>query len=120
MVATGTGLGSFRRFVLIDEGAVAYEIEGPTVLGRQPGPGLEIDGRHAVPVTLAGSSLSRTHAACLPQQDALLVRDLGSTNGTVAEFEGRIRPVDCQGWTTVRPGETLVLGATRLEVRSVD
>jgi len=79
---------------------VRVPVNGPVVIGRSPGADIVIgddfvSGKHAR-VTLAGS-------------DAVL-EDLGSTNGTV--LNGRT----ISGPQTLRPGDTIDVGAVRLKV----
>lgn len=49
-----------------------YPIKGKTILGR--------DAQCTIPI--AGTHLSRRHAEIIPGNDGLLIRDLGSVNGT--------------------------------------
>lgn len=107
------------RFVLIDERSVAHEIERAAVVGRRPAPRGEFGPLEAIPIVIDGPSLSRTHLACVVRDGVLLVRDLGSRNGTAMEHADVLVPVPGSEWTVVPSGATLVLGGTRLAVRVV-
>lgn len=75
--------------------------EGEAVVGREPG----------LAVSLAGeSSISRRHAAVIRQGSSLVVRDLGSTNGTFVNG----RKIDAD--TPLRSGDDVQFGAVRFRV----
>jgi pSer/pThr/pTyr-binding forkhead associated (FHA) protein len=83
-----------------------YPLVGPTVLGRAPECGLRLDT----------PGLSRQHARLLPQEDGVMVEDLGSTNGSFINGRrvqrGLARPGDELAFDRVRfqllaPGQSL-------------
>ncbi|KQV24542.1 FHA domain-containing protein [Yonghaparkia sp. Root332] len=87
-------------------------VTGRMLLGRDPA---ELDGwRGAELVRLADPdrSVSKTHAAIEPDQGALLVHDLASTNGTErATPHGHVLPVAPGHPLRVEAGDALRLGS---------
>lgn len=77
------------------------EIAAPTVLGRQAGADIRLDGDEFA---------SARHARLVPRADGLWVEDLGSTNGTFVDDE-RVT-----GERRLEPGETLTVGRTKLRL----
>jgi pSer/pThr/pTyr-binding forkhead associated (FHA) protein len=78
-----------------DSHATEFELELPSVLGR---------GREAT-VTLGHSLVSRKHCQIFESEGKLMVRDLGSMNGTYVHN----RRIDCD--TELLPGDLLTIGA---------
>jgi pSer/pThr/pTyr-binding forkhead associated (FHA) protein len=77
-----------------------FEVRGPMDVGRDC---------PSIPMSFDGSA-SRRHAALAPAPDGVRVQDLGSTNGTFVDGHRATS-------ATVRPGQTVKIGATtfRLE-----
>lgn len=108
-----------------DPGALAIElpdgrrlaVTGRMLLGRDPA---ELDGwRGAELVRLIDPerSVSKTHAAIEPDQGALLVHDLASTNGTErATPLGQVLPVSPGHPLRVEVGDALHLGSFRIRL----
>lgn len=73
-----------------------FPVAGPTTVGRAPECTLRLDE----------PGMSRTHARLLPSQDALLLEDLGSTNGVFLNgrriLRGEARNGDEVGFDTLR------------------
>lgn len=72
--------------------------EGTTTVGREAGMGLSL---------LDESTVSRQHAEIVRTGALVLVKDLGSTNGTF------VNGVQVQGETVLRPGDQVQFGAIR-------
>jgi pSer/pThr/pTyr-binding forkhead associated (FHA) protein len=93
---------------------LAIEVSaGPAAGARIPviAPGLTFGRQEPSPGDLGGDpELSRKHARVVPFPDGLVVRDLGSTNGTFVNGTRVTEP------TVVRPGDVLGLGTSRLSV----
>jgi predicted component of type VI protein secretion system len=93
----------------------------PTLLvisGPLEGEQIDVDralvvGRHDADVVIDDPELSRRHLEIRPDDDGLVIEDLGSTNGTFVDE----RPIEVP--THVHHGDRVVLGATVLEVQIV-
>ncbi len=76
------------HLVALDEGADIPLMPAPMIVGRHP----RCDAR------LAARKVSRRHCCLVPSGGEVVVRDLGSTNGTwingLRVDEGRLRPGD--------------------------
>jgi hypothetical protein len=72
--------------------------DGPLVVGRDAGLGLSLLGE---------STVSRRHAELVKQGDSVIVKDLGSTNGTY------VNGSKLQGEVVLRPGDEVQFGAIR-------
>ena len=70
----------------------------PLVVGRDPGLGLSLVGE---------STVSRRHAELAKRGDSVVVKDLGSTNGTY------VNGSKLQGEVALRPGDEVQFGAIR-------
>ena len=79
---------------------VSVPITGPVVIGRSPG----------ADIVLGDDFVSGRHARLSPSGDGVVVEDLGSTNGTV------LNGIELTGTRSVRPGDTIDIGAVRLKV----
>ena len=66
---------------------------------------------HGLAVTLQSNNVSRQHAELLQRDGELLVRDLGSTNGTFVNH----RPVS--GCTRISPGDVIRFADVELRLR---
>lgn len=77
----------------------SFEVGGETTLGRERG----------VDVVVHDARVSRKHAVLKASPDGLVVRDLGSANGT--KFDGALVEE-----ATVRPGEHFWVADTQIEV----
>ena len=92
-------------------------VTGRMLLGRDPA---ELDGwrgAELVRLTDPQRSVSKTHAAIEPDQGALLVHDLASTNGTErATPEGQVLPVAPGHPLRVEVGDALHLGSFRIRL----
>jgi hypothetical protein len=75
-------------------------VTGPIVIGRSPG----------ADIVLGDDFVSGRHARISPAGDGAVVEDLGSTNGTILNGQ----PLHAS--TTLRPGDTIDIGAVRLKV----
>ncbi|GAB3117358.1 hypothetical protein GCM10027055_28680 [Janibacter alkaliphilus] len=88
------------------------ELDRGVLLGRAPKAADEITGLppHLVRVASPDNEISRNHAEIILDGWHVLVRDLGSTNGTTVALPGsspvRVRPGDQQ---TIEPGTTITL-----------
>jgi hypothetical protein len=81
-----------------DTGQVFNLHEGPNLVGRQDG----------IPVPLPDeNSVSRQHAELVRSGSQLIVRDLGSTNGTF------VNGAKVEGEQALRPGDSVQFGAVR-------
>jgi hypothetical protein len=94
--------GPGSRLVAETGGTVSLP-EGTTLIGREATLGLALPDP---------STLSRRHAELVKQGDHLLVRDLGSTNGTFVNG----RKIDSD--TPVQAGDTVQFGAVRFKVEA--
>ena len=65
-------------------------------------------------IKIASSDVSRQHALLIPVEDGVLVRDLGSRNGTFVDG------VPIQGEVLLRPGGTLSVGPLTFELSGGD
>ncbi len=65
-------------------------------------------------IRIASSEVSRQHAILIPTADGVLVRDLGSRNGTF------IDGVPIQGEVMLRPGGSLSIGPLSFELAGAD
>lgn len=75
--------------------------EGTHAVGREPG----------LPISLVGeSTVSRRHAELVSLNGTLVVRDLGSTNGTF------VNGVKVNGEQSVRPGDSVQFGSVQFRV----
>ena len=74
------------------------DVLGPVVVGRSPSSAIPI----AEPV------VSSTHARCTRQGPALVVEDLGSTNGTFVNGHGIGQPVTLRDGDEVQMGDTIM------------
>jgi two-component system response regulator AtoC len=95
---------------------LVFVLDGRTLVHPLPAAGRVLIGR-SVPegVTVAHASLSRSHAAITTP--ALTVEDLGSTNGTWlrrTDPDGTVHETAVREPVTLRPGDTLRLGAVSL------
>ncbi|WP_110589962.1 RDD family protein [Microbacterium suaedae] len=95
-------------------------LHGLTIFGRDPQRPSGDESAHRVPVPDGTRSISKTHFALAPHREGVLVRDLGSTNGTFvvrgdAEREVAAgQPVVAVVGDTVRFGDrTITIGASR-------
>ena len=75
-------------------------VTGPVVVGRSPG----------ADIVLGDDFVSGRHLRVSPAGDAVIAEDLGSTNGTLLNGRRLTTP------TTLRPGDTIDIGAVRLKV----
>jgi pSer/pThr/pTyr-binding forkhead associated (FHA) protein len=65
-------------------------------------------------IRIASSDVSRQHALLIPTPDGVLVRDLGSRNGTFVDG------VPIQGEVLLRPGGSLSVGPLSFELAGAD
>jgi pSer/pThr/pTyr-binding forkhead associated (FHA) protein len=79
------------------------EIVSATVIGRDAGTGIRLDGDEFA---------SSQHARIEPRQDGVWVEDLGSTNGTFLNERRLESP------SQVRSGDKIRIGTTVLELRA--
>ena len=76
-------------------------LSAPTVLGRDAGSGIRLDG---------DDFASSRHASIEPRQDGVWVEDLGSTNGTF------VNGARITAKTLVRAGDAIRIGQTELRL----
>jgi hypothetical protein len=76
------------------------DILGPVIIGRSPSPDIVVDGPY----------VSATHARFTLQGPALVLEDLGSTNGTTVNDHLIAQPV------TLRDGDEVQIGDTIMRV----
>lgn len=74
------------------------EILGPIVVGRSPG----------ADIVLPGVYVSGRHAKFVPQGPALVVEDLGSMNGTMANGRPLVGPTVLHDGDLVQVGDTVI------------
>ena len=79
---------------------VSVPVTGPVVIGRSPG----------ADIVIGDDFVSGRHARLAPSGDAVVLEDLGSTNGTVLNGQ-RVT-----GARSLREGDTIDIGAVRLKV----
>lgn len=108
--AEGLGIPTDRRFALaITDGANAatvFRIEKPRVT----------IGRSGADIVLDDAELSREHAALEIRGSAVLLEDLGSTNGTFVNSERIAQPIELQNQQEFVVGmTTLMLIVTPVE-----
>lgn len=104
------------RWFLEDMTGLRHPVFDAVVVGRSPG---ELAGQRGwTPLEIADDdSLSKAHVLVEPDGDAVLVTDLGSTNGTVAADLGGPRRALPQGERVrVEAGTVLELGGVLLTV----
>lgn len=99
--ATAPGEALFHR---IRVGDAVYSLEAPAFVGRHPSTPRVLGSRavRLVRVPSPGREVSATHASFRQEGGAVVVTDLGSTNGTVVEAAGT-EPV------ALRPGDSMVV-----------
>lgn len=81
-----------------EEKGAHVDILGPTVVGRSPG----------ADIVLTGAYVSGRHARFMPQGPALVVEDLGSTNGTMANGRTLLGPTVLHDGDLVQIGDTVI------------
>ncbi len=86
--------------LITDSGRVIPISALPCVIGRDAGCQLRIQSEH----------ISRNHCVISRSDSALLIRDLGSTNGTF--LNGKL----IQGESVLLDGDAIKLGSVRLEI----
>jgi pSer/pThr/pTyr-binding forkhead associated (FHA) protein len=79
---------------------VTVPVQGPVVIGRSPG----------ADIVIGDDFVSARHAWVYPAGAEAIAEDLGSTNGTVLNGLPLSIP------TSLRPGDTIDIGAVRLKV----
>lgn len=97
------GIGSFTLSVIqgpTELRGVTVPVNGPVVIGRSPG----------ADIVIGDDFVSGRHAKVTPSGTEAILEDLGSTNGTVLNGQ----PVSIP--TSLRPGDTIDIGAVRLKV----
>ena len=77
-------------------------LSGPIDIGREP----------SLPLSLEDTQVSRRHARVSIQNNAIVVEDLGSTNGTYVNDQ----PI--QAPRVIQPGDRVRIGLTVLQLRS--
>ncbi|MDM4763708.1 FHA domain-containing protein [Galbitalea sp. SE-J8] len=104
------------RWCLEDMSGTRYPLLGAVVIGRAPQSVAAARGCQYL--ALGGDdSLSKAHALIEPDGDALLVTDLGSTNGSAAaQLAGPRRPLPRGERVRVEAGTVLELGTFLLTV----
>lgn len=97
VAATSTPVALQPKLVGTD-GTVIQLIEGTTSVGRDAGAGICLASE---------STVSRHHAEIVRTGDSILLRDLGSTNGSF------VNGIQVQGEAPIRAGDTVQFGAVR-------
>jgi hypothetical protein len=108
-VAASTPVAVLRS----DEGEVAVALGIPTVIGRDPSP---TEGAAAAVVPGDTASVSKSHLLVEFDGHALVVEDLGSTNGTTLLRATGQEVLEPGRSGTLADGDQVVLGALRLVV----
>lgn len=91
--------GDVHPSVVLPDGSARDITATPLVVGRLPDCG----------IVLSDSNVSRRHAQLALEGSSVVVTDLGSTNGTFVNGRRVTR-------ATVRPGDEVAIGTTRLRV----
>jgi hypothetical protein len=91
--------GDVRPSLVMPDGKALPITAAPLVIGRLP----------ECAVVLGDTNISRRHAQVAMDDGAVVVSDLGSTNGTFVNGRRITR-------ATVRPGDEITVGTTRLRV----
>ena len=96
-MASGSTFGNPR---LVGDGGQVFQLtEGVNLVSREAG----------APISLGGeTSVSRRHAEVVRSGSAVVVRDLGSTNGTY------VNGVKLVGEAPLNPGDAVLFGSVRL------
>jgi hypothetical protein len=81
----------------------AVEVSAPTIVGRDPGSGVRLDGDEFA---------SARHARIDPRPDGVWVEDLGSTNGTF------VNGSQITSRRLLQPGDVLRVGETELRLEA--
>jgi FHA domain len=90
------------RTLVIQEGAGAgseHPVKGELILGRERG---------TADVLIEEPGVSRRHARVLPGNGALIVEDLGSSNGTFVNGKRILGPVEVGAGDEVQLGDTVI------------
>lgn len=99
-----------RRYVLRLEPGGVYPLDHPIVLGRAPR-AAQHPGARIVAVPSPRKEVSGTHVEVRLDADVLVVRDLGSTNGTIVrDASGDAELLRSGATARVAPGAVLDLG----------
>jgi len=86
----GAGAGrAARAWTLVLGPGEEIGLDGAVLLGRNPAPSDAAPAARLVRVTDPAKSVSKTHALLVPDGGALLVHDIGSTNGVYVVEPGR-------------------------------
>lgn len=91
--------GDVRPTLVVPDGQPLTISHSPIVIGRMP----------ECSVVLGDTNVSRRHAQVALEDGSIVVTDLGSTNGTFVNGKRVTR-------ATVRPGDELTIGTSRLRV----
>lgn len=98
----------------IDDGTTVALSE-PIIIGRDPRD-LDDRGRRLVGITDLSRSMSKTHALLEPRDGAVIVTDLGSTNGVMLMSPTGITEITPWVPTEVAPGSLIRLGDRRFSL----
>lgn len=99
------------RWRLAFDSGETFVVTGPVLVGRAPA------GDAARLVALPDASVSKTHAELrTTPEGALVVRDRGSTNGSVLVRGGTTRPLTAHRPTTLLPGDVVRFGDRAMTV----
>ncbi|MGR6741252.1 FHA domain-containing protein [Microbacterium arborescens] len=99
-----------RRYVLRLEPGGEYPLDHPIVLGRAPR-AAQHPGARIIAVPSPRKEVSGTHVEVRLEDDVLVVRDLGSTNGTIVrDASGDVGLLRSGATSRVSPGAVLDLG----------
>ncbi|GMA27812.1 FHA domain-containing protein [Arenivirga flava] len=106
-----------RPAVLVLQDGRRLPIVGGLLLGRAPVARDDLGQAVPVPVTDAARSVSKTHALLRAEAGRVLVRDLGSTNGTwIVHADGRVDEVSSTAFSEVPATAHLELGHCPLRI----
>ena len=103
------------RLLTGDLGGV-YEIDGPSLIGRNPSPRPGEATARLIAVRDPSQTLSKTHAALGVDDDGLWVEDRGSSNGTVISTPDGASVEVSANRVSVADGATLYFGDRAFEV----
>lgn len=101
-------------WALVTADGSRHQLAARTVLGRNPD---ATDGDLAIALADAGASVSKAHALVTVDGEQVLVRDLGSTNGTfVVGLQGEETECTMDSDAVIPTGGTLELGEYALSL----
>lgn len=95
--------------VLTIDGTTRVELEGPALFGREPTSNF-VEGQPVHHVKIDASVVSRQHVAMIESKKAVVVLDLGSSNGTVLHRADHAQALKPHKPVELRAGDLVMLG----------